>query len=158
VALAAVQKVIYKLLDSAGKIGTMSFTVPTSGGSDPITTLASIVPLINAISDAIVTGQIGQTSDNGTVGTSAFAAYDIRDKLAVEYVGSQNDHHFLMVPDPNPAIFLAGKEIPDPTNASWIALQTAIVGNVKDKLGNAVTIVRAFRQRSRNLKTSLKFQ
>lgn len=156
-ALAAVQRVIMKVADNVGKIGSLALDVDTSGGDDPISDFTGFYALFNAISDGVITGQVGQTADNAPVGTAAEAAYDIRDKLAVEYVGSQNDHHTVYIGDPDPAIFQANSELVDPANTAWLALKTAIQGNVKDKLGNAVRVIRAYRQRSRNLKSSQRF-
>jgi len=156
-ALAAVQRVIFKVADNVGKIGSLALDVTTAGGDDPITNFAAFYALFNAISNGIIVGQIGQTADNAATGTAAAAAYDIRDKLAVEYVGSQNDHHTIEIGDPDPAIFATNSELVDPTNTAWLALKTAIQGNVKDKLGNAVRVIRAYRQRSRNLKSSQRF-
>lgn len=152
-----VQKVIYKLADNMGKIGSLSFYITTSTSVDPLVTAAGAVTALNGISDAIVVGQISQTADDTNVDDQATNVYDIRDKLAVEYVGSQNDHHTVFIGDPDPAMFQANKELVDTTRTEWTDLVTAIETNVKDKLGNAVTVIRGYRQRSRNLKSTQRF-
>jgi hypothetical protein len=153
-----VQKVIWKLADNMGKIGSLALYVPLDTGTDPITVLAGGVSLFNAISDSIIVGQVSQTADDTSVGSAASNTYDIRDKLDVEYVGSQNDHHTVHIGDPDPAIFQTGNsELVDPTNTAWLALKSAIETNVKDKLGNAVKVIRGYRQRSRNLRASQRF-
>jgi hypothetical protein len=150
-ALAAVQKCIFKVADNDGTIGSLALDVTTSGSDDPLDNFTAFYALFNAVSECKIVGQIGQTADNAVVGASATNPYDIRDKLEVGYVGSQNDHHKLMVGDLDPAILGTDKEHVDPTNADWLDLVTAIEANVVDKLGNAVTVTYGKRVRSVNL-------
>lgn len=151
-ALAAIQRVIVEVTDVAGDSGVMALDIDMNAAADPTLAFATFPAVFNAVSDAVITGMVGQTADNGTVGTALTSPFDIRDKLSVEYVGSQNDHHFVEIGDPNPAIFLADGETVNPANALWIDLKAKIETNVKDKLGNAVTVIKGFRNRSRNLK------
>jgi|SRR5579872_3178146 len=154
----AAQKVIFKIADNMGKIGSLSFFIPTNVGTDPLVTANPAIALLNDISDGIVVGQVSQTADDTAVGTAASNSYDIRDKLLVEYEGSQNNFGRIEVGDPDPAIFQTGNsELVDPTNANWLALKTAIETNVVDKLGTAVKVIRAYRQRSRHLKSTQRF-
>jgi hypothetical protein len=151
------QKVIYKVADNMGKIGSLAFYIPTSVGTDPLVTAAGAITLFNNISNCIVVGQVSQTADDTSSGAADTNSYDIRDKLDVEYVGTQNDKHVAHIGDPDPAIFLAGSELPDPASVPWMTLKSAIEANVKDKLGNAVKVIRGYRQRSRNLKGTQRF-
>jgi len=150
-AAGVIQKCIFKTADNDGTIASFSLDVATDAGADPLTDFAPMYALFNAISDSVIVGQIGQTADNTPVGDSATNPYDIRDKLEVGYVGSQNDHHVIEIGDPNPAIFGADKEHVDPINALWTDLRDAIEANVVDKLGNAVRVTYGKRVRSRNL-------
>jgi hypothetical protein len=154
-----VQKVIIRMADITGKTGTSSVQIPTDAGSDPIPSVAGYVTVLEAISNAKVVGQVGQTADNDEVGTVDANVYDVRDKLTVEYVGSQNDHHLMTVGDLDPAILDAtNKETVDETNGDWLVLKGAIEANVIDKSGGGVTVIRGFRTRSQKLKTTMKFQ
>lgn len=157
-ALLATQKAIFKMIDNAGKVGTTAVHVTMSSGTDPITGLSALVAALNGASASQVTKGIGQTASSLSIGTEVDDGdYTIRDKVIAEYVGSQNDYHKLAVPMPLEGIFLSDNpEVPDPTGP-WSDFKTAIQTNVKDKLGNAVKVIRGYRQRSRHLKTSLRF-
>ena len=150
-ALGVVQRCIFKVADNDGTIGSLALDVTASGGDNPLDNFAAFPALFNAVSDCVIVGQIGQTADNSAVGAAATNPYDIRDKLEVGYVGSQNDHHILEIGDLNPAILGTDKEHVDPANTLWQDLVTAIEGNVVDKLGNAVTVTYGKRTRSVNL-------
>ncbi len=150
-AAGVIQKCIFKVADNDGTIGSFSLDVATDAGSDPLTNFSAMYALFNAVSDTVVVGQIGQTADNTPLGTSATNPYDIRDKLEVGYVGSQNDHHVIEIGDPNPAIFGSDKEHVDPANPLWTDLKDSIEGNVVDKLGLGVRVTYGKRTRSRNL-------
>lgn len=151
------QKAILKLADNMGKVGSLSLWVPTDVSTDPLSIIATGITALNALTNCIVVGQVSETANDVAVGSATSQAYDIRDKLDVEYVGSQNDHHTVHIGDVDASIFATGSELPDPTNTAWLALKSAINTNVKDKLGNAVTVIRGYRQRSRNLKSSQRF-
>jgi hypothetical protein len=152
------QKVVLRLADSQGKTGTTSYRIATDSSANPATGAAAYYDVLSPITSCTLMGVVGQTADNTEVGDVATNAYNVRDKLIVEYVGSQNDHHVCSIGDLNPAILMTTnyKDV-DPTNSLWTDLVTAIEANVKDKLGNAVDVVRGYRQMSRNLKSSLKF-
>jgi hypothetical protein len=153
------QKVIFRMVDAAGKEGTTSVQITTNAGSDPITSVTGYVALLNAASNAKVVGEVGQTANNQGVGLASTNVYDIRDKLAVEYVGSQNDHHVIHIGDLDPAVLdPTDKETVDPTNGDWLGVKSAIEANVKDKTGGSVTVIRGYRSRSRGIKTSLRFE
>src|SRR6187455_187618 len=132
-ALGVVQKVIFKVTDNDGTTGSLALDITASGGDNPLDSFAAFPALFNAVSDCVIVGQIGQTADNSAVGAAATNPYDIRDKLEVGYVGSQNDHHTLEIGDPNPAIFGADNEHVDPANALWQDLVTQLEANVVDK-------------------------
>jgi len=150
-AVGVIQKAIFKVADNDGTIGSFSLDIATDAGSDPLDSFSAMYALFNAVSDAKIVGQIGQTADNEEVSALDTNVYDIRDKLEVGYVGSQNDHHKLEIGDLDPAILGADKEHVDPTNTEWMALVTAIEGNVVDKTGAAVRVTYGKRTRSRNL-------
>jgi hypothetical protein len=151
------QKVIWKLADNMGKIGSLSFFIATDLSVDPLTTAATGIATFNTISDAVIVGQVSQTANDVASGTAASNSYDIRDKLLVECEGSQNEKVRIEIGDLDPAILQTGSELVDPTNAAWLALKTAITTNAKDKLGNALSVIRAYRQRSRHLKSGMRF-
>jgi hypothetical protein len=151
-ALAATQKVIMRLVDIQGKTGTTSFRITTAGSVNPATAGAAYTTSLLGISDCGLAGVVGQTSDNTPEGTLTTNDYNCADKLAVEYVGSQNDHHILHFPDPLPTNFTAGSSYKDGDPAALASFKTAIEANVVDKLGNPVTVVRMYRQMSRRLK------
>jgi hypothetical protein len=152
------QKVILRLADTQGKTGTTSYRIATDGATNPATTAAAYYAVLTPLTSCAIVGAVGQTANNVPVGSADTNAYNVRDKLAVEYVGSQNDHHVCHIPDPNPAVFMSTnfKDV-DPTNSLWLDVVSAIETNVKDKLGNSVTVIRGYRQMSRNLKGSLRF-
>jgi hypothetical protein len=154
---AVVQRVIFQVTDNMGKTGHLALTIPTDSSTDPIETFSGFATVFNAVSDAIITGRVGETAAGADTSSAASNSYDARDKLAVEYVDSQNNKHLMHIPDPDPAIFLENNEQVDPANSLWLAAKSAIEGNVKDKLGNAVKVVRGFRTRSRRLKGDLRF-
>jgi hypothetical protein len=151
--LGEVQRVIFKTADDDGTIGSFSLDVQADGGTNPIEAFDStFIGYFNAVSAGKIVGRIGQTADNSVVGESDNSPYDIRDKLEVGYVGSQNDHHKIEIGDPSDDIWQADMEHVNPTNGLWTALVTAIEANVKDKLGHPVTVTYGKRTRSRNLR------
>jgi len=156
--LALTQKVIFTMRDVGGKLGTTSLRCDMSGGTDPISTLTAYVSLLNGVSNCKVISEVGQTANQEDIGESEDNNYDARDKLAIEYVDSQNGHHVMHVADPDPSIFDSTNfEIVDPTDALWLAAVSAIEGNVVGKDGLGVTVIRGYRDRSRNLKTTMKY-
>ena len=158
-ALALTQKVIFTMRDVGGKTGTTSLRTPMAAGDDPITTLAGYVTALNAASKCKVVSEVGQTADNGIIGTEAENNYDVRDKLAIEYVDQQNAHHVIHVADPDPAIFDPDNfELVDELSGDWDDAKTAIETNVVGKDGQNVKVIRGYRDRSRNLRSSMKFQ
>jgi len=82
-AVGAVQKVIMKVADNDGTIGSLALDVTTAASTDPITDFTAFYALFNAVSDSVIVRQIGQTADNTAVGSAATNPYDIRDKLQV---------------------------------------------------------------------------
>lgn len=154
----AVQRVVFKVMDNMLKVGSLALTITTDASTDPLSAFSTFPALFNAVSNAVIVGQVGETAA-GTDGSSAASnTYSARDKLAIEYVDSQNGKHFMHIPDPDPAIFLENNEQVDPANDAWIAAKTQIEANVKDKLGHAVKVIRAFRTRSTKLKSSQRFE
>lgn len=153
------QKCILRMVDAAGKEGTVSINVTTDASSDPTAGLGTLVSALNGASNAQVVAIVGQTANNDGAGEVDTNVYDVRDKLAVEYVGSQNDHHTITIGDLDPAILSAtNMETVDPTNDNWLALKSAIEANIVDRAGFTVTVIRGYRTRSKNLKTTLRFQ
>ncbi len=152
-ALAATQKVIFSMVDAGTKEGTTSLNITMDAGSDPTATVAAYVDLLNSASSCKVKSVVGQTAANGNVGTSETNEYNVRDKLAVEWLGSQNDHHIMMVGDLDPEILDAtNMDRVDPTNANWLTFKGVLESNMVDKLGASIKVIRGFRARSRNLR------
>ena len=157
--VALTQKVIFTMRDVGGKTGTTSLRCTTSAGDDPIATLAGYVDVLNGVSHCAVISEVGQTADNEEIGEAETSYYDCRDKLAIEYVDGQNAHHVIHVADPDPDIFdPANFELVNPTDGLWLAAKSAIESNVVGKDGESVTVIRGYRDRSRNLRSSMKYQ
>ncbi len=152
-ALAVTQRVIFTMVDAKGTEGGTSLNIEMDAGTDPTTSAAAYIALLNAASNCKVKSVVGQTGDNEDKGTKEANDYNVRDKLSVEYVGSQNDHHIMTVGDLQPAILdPTNFENVDPTNSLWLALKGAIQTNMVDKIGESVKVIRGFRTRSRNLR------
>ena len=153
--LGATQKVIVRLVDTQGKTGTTSFRITADGSTDPSSALAGYLTPLRGITDCAVLDGVGQTSDGTPDGTAVTNPYNNRDKLRVILQGINNDRHVIDCPDPDPTIFdpTDYKKV-DPTSSVWTALKGILDGNMVDRLGNALVVVRAFRQMSRHLKSS----
>jgi hypothetical protein len=157
-ALALAQKVILRMIDPAGKSGTTAVWVPMDGTANPADAVADYIPLVEACSAAVVTGVVGRTGANTAIGIAATNSYDIRDKAVFELLSSQNTIQRIAVGDLATAVVASDGETIITSTGVGAALVTALVGNVVDKAGNAVTFLRAYRQRSRNLKSSMRYQ
>jgi hypothetical protein len=155
---ALTQKVHFRFVDNVGKTGTSGLWFPLDTTQDA-ESYATQALAFQACSNCNLFDTLVDYANNGDVGSASSNAYDVRDKLAVEYVDSQNGMHTIHVPDPSPSIFQSSNmELVDPTNTDWLAAVTAIEANVVDKAGNSVVVLRGYRTRSRKLKTSMRFQ
>jgi hypothetical protein len=153
------QKVIFRMVDASGKEGTTSVQISTNAGTDPTGAVVAYTGLLNSASNAKVVGLVGQTANNEGEGSDDANVYDVRDKLAVEFVGSQNDHHTIHIGDLNPACLnTSDMETVDPTNGLWLDVKTAIEGNIVDKSGGSVKVIRGYRTRSGHLKSTMRFE
>lgn len=84
--------------------------------------------------------------------TPAAAQYQsVQDILLLTYQTVPGSYVQVTVPAPLGSMFLSGGVVPDPANATYIALQAAIVANVTDVAGNAalslVSAVKSSRRR-----------
>jgi hypothetical protein len=151
------QKANITIIDIAGKKGSTSLHIPAST-ADPASYLADFFTALDSCISGQIVKVVSDFAANGVVGTATpDQAYDARDKLAVEIMGSQNDLHTQTYGSPLETCFLASNmEVADPSGP-YGTLKTAILTNYKDKLGHPVTIKRAYRRRSRKLKTSIRF-
>jgi hypothetical protein len=150
----ACQKIIVHLQDDAGKKGTCSFHIPTVNTQNPVTAAAvtTLITDLIACTDAVVVDVEGVTYEDSQLTEPVENAYDCRDKLTVEYVDSQNGHHLMHIPDVLDSLIQAGSDYVDQSQTPWLDLVTALEGNVKDKLGQAITVLNGWRTRSRGLK------
>lgn len=137
--------------DSDGQKATNKFHF--AGTADPSTVAPVLVPLLDAISDAAISGVDAMYADNTVVGTAVAGPYaTAKDKLELLFQGAGGGFYRITIPAPDESMFLPDKETFDAAGAGAASLAT-ILTHATDPNGGALTYISGKRIKRRRKKS-----
>lgn len=137
------QKVTVRFVDITGQRATETYTSPEEVEPD---SQAGLVTVLDAISDAGITGMAFTTFDSAVSGDPGTGAYDSPQDKALLFFKSIGGTYQVAIPAPYEGLFGSDKETVSPTAAA--TLIDWIETNGKDPNGNALTYVSGRREKT----------
>ena len=140
--MANLGKQVYSFRDVTGQVETMSLFV------NSVANATALVPLLNAVSNAVVVAARGPytTPDSGAAG-AAGTYQDVEDKAVLVFKGPSSTHR-LSLPAPKSTDFLAADQETWDNSGAMATLTAAIVALGTDGGGaNYTSFSKGFRRR-----------
>lgn len=126
-------------LDETGQKAVQKFFMSVIGDPEDF---AGLVTVLDAISDAAITGIKVIAQDSTVVGTAVDGPYaSAEDKMLLIFQGAAGSQYQIAIPAPDETCFMADKETVDPADTAVNALITIIEADCKDPNGGALTYV-----------------